>query len=220
MTARRTAVAASLFCILSFFGVTAAQADTIISLASLGTSADAGESNSMGATLAISPNTGWATALTGSSWVSFANTGNTSAPGFVTVANGTVVSFLDTFKIAGTPTGGTITVMADDSATVLLNGVNLMSEASSIGNTYTTCSNFGIGCVSPTTITIPASDLQTGSNTLEFDVAQRAGFSFGLDYIASITDPTSMTEPASGLLLIFGLIGLGAMAIRRKGWQV
>jgi hypothetical protein len=193
MTARRTAVAASLFCILSFFGVTAAQADTIISLASLGTSADAGESNSMGATLAISPNTGWATALTGSSWVSFANTGNTSAPGFVTVANGT---------------------------TVLLNGVNLMSEASSIGNTYTTCSNFGIGCVSPTTITIPASDLQTGSNTLEFDVAQRAGFSFGLDYIASITDPTSMTEPASGLLLIFGLIGLGAMAIRRKGWQV
>jgi hypothetical protein len=220
MTARRTAVAASLFCILSFFGATAAHGDSIISLASLGTSADSGESNSMGATIAISPNTSWATALTGSSWVSFANTGNTSAPGFVTVANGTVVSFFDTFNIAGTPTGGTITVMADDSATVLLNGVNLMSEVLSTGNTYTTCSNFGIGCVTPTTITIPASDLQTGSNTLEFNVAQRAGYSFGLDYIASITDPSSMTEPASGSLLVLGLVGLGAMSIRRKGWQV
>jgi hypothetical protein len=220
MTARRTTVAASLFCILSFFCVTAAHADSIVSVASLGTSADSGESNSMGATIAISPNTGWATALTGSSWVSFANTGNTSAPGFVTVPNGTVVSFFDTFYIAGTPTGGTITVMADDSAAVLLNGVNLMSEASATGNTYTTCSNFGIGCLSPTTITIPASDLQTGSNTLEFDVAQRAGYSFGLDYIASITDPSSMTEPASGLLLALGLVGLAAMSIRRKGWQV
>ncbi len=220
MTARRIAVAASFFCILCLFCVTAAHADSIISVASLGTATDSGESNSMGSTIAISPNTSWATALPGSSWVSFANTGNTSAPGFVTVANGTVVSFLNTFNIGGTPTGGTITVMADDSAAVSLNGVSLMSEASSTGNTYTTCSNFGIGCVTPTMITIPASDLQTGSNTLEFDVAQRAGYSFGLDYIASITDPSSMKEPASGLLLVLGLVGLAAMSIRRKAWQV
>jgi hypothetical protein len=220
MTARRTAVAASLFCILSFFGAAAAHADSIISLASLGTSADSGESNSMGATIAISPNTSWATALTGSSWVSFADTGNTSAPGFVTVANGTVVSFFDTFNIAGTPTGGTLTVMADDSATVLLNGVNLMSEASSTGNTYATCSNFGIGCVSPTTITLPASVLLSGSNTLEFEVAQRAGYSFGLDYIASITDPSSVFEPASGLLVALGLVALSVVGLRRKAGQV
>jgi hypothetical protein len=220
MTARRTAVAASLFCILSFFGATAAHADSIVSLASLGTSADSGESNSMGATIAISPNTSWATALTGSSWVSFANTGNTSAPGFVTVPNGTVVSFLDTFNIGGTPTGGTITVMADDSAAVLLNGVSLMSEASSTGNTYATCSNFGVGCVSPTTITIPASVLKTGSNTLEFDVAQRAGYSFGLDYIASITDPSSVPEPGSGLLVGLGLLALSVVGLRRKAGQI
>jgi hypothetical protein len=138
----------------------------------------------------------------------------------VTVANGTVVSFLDTFNIGGTPTGGTITVMADDSAAVLLNGVNLMSEASSTGNTYTTCSNFGVGCVSPTTFTIPASVLKTGSNTLEFDVAQRAGYSFGLDYISSITDPSSVPEPGSGLLVGLGLLALSVVGLRRKAGQV
>jgi hypothetical protein len=115
---------------------------------------------------------------------------------------------LDVFTVSGIPSGGTLTVMADDSATVLLNGVVLLAEATSAGNTYATCSDFGIGCVLPTTINLPASLLQTGSNTLEFEVAQRDGSSFGLDYSGIVLDPLSVAEPGTGFLALIGLLTL------------
>jgi hypothetical protein len=180
-------------------------ADTV-PLASSGTAIDSGQSNSSGNTIAIAPNPGWAAPLAGSSWVSFGLTGDPSTPGFFVVPNGTIVSFLDVFNISGTPTGGTISVMADDSATVILNGVTLMAEGSMTGNTYATCSDFGIGCLVPTIINLPMSALQKGSNTLEFDVAQRAGSSFGLDYSGSVSETVSTPEPASALLLGLGLL--------------
>ena len=52
----------------------------------------------------------------------------------------------------------------------------MMGEAPMTGNGYRTCSEFGIGCLKPTTINLPGSDLHTGSNTLVFEVAQRDGF--------------------------------------------
>src|SRR5277367_5023997 len=128
---RRRAVGLAVFLLFSFIAIQSAHADSItISLASVGTASDSGQSNSNGATVAIAPNSLWANALPGSSWVSFGLTGNTSAPGFLEVANGTIVSFFDVFNLPGAATSGTLTVMADDSAAVLLNGVSLMSEAS------------------------------------------------------------------------------------------
>jgi hypothetical protein len=218
MTTKRTAMFtafAVLIFLLSFFAIQPVKADTI-TLASTGTSADAGQTNSMGATIAIVPNSSWAAALPGSSWVSFAQTSSASAPGYVQVANGTVVDFYDTFTISGTPSGGTLTVMGDDSAAVLLNGTQLIAEASPIGNTYRACSDFGIGCLMPTTITIPASDLQNGANTLEFEVGQRNGYSFGLDYLGSVINPAIASEPAAGLMLGLGLLALSAIALRRR----
>jgi hypothetical protein len=205
-------------CLLMFLAAAVGlHADTVnISLSSAGTAADSGQSNSLGDTIAIAPNAAWAAALPGSSWVSFGLTGATSAPGFFVVPNGTVVSFFDVFTVPGVATGGTLTVMADDSATVLLNGVTLMAEGASAGNTYATCSDFGIGCVSPTIINLPASLLQTGLNTLEFEVAQRDGSSFGLDYSGSVTDPASVPEPGSGMLLGVGLLMLSIAGCRRE----
>ena len=191
-------------------------ADTV-SLASSGTAIDSGQSNSSGNTIAVAPNPGWAAPLSGSSWVSFGLTGDPSTHGFFVVPNGTIVSFFDVFNISGTPSGGTITVMADDSATVILNGVTLMAEASMTGNTYATCSDFGIGCLVPVTINLPTSALQTGSNTLEFDVAQRMGSSFGLDYSGYVTDPVSTPEPSSAMLLGLGLLMVAVFVTRRKG---
>jgi hypothetical protein len=212
------AVRFSLFFLMMGLGIAIApaHADTIV--ASAGTAADSGQYNSDGATIAIAPNSAWATALPGSSWVSFGSTGDTSAPGFFVVPNGTIVDFYDTFTVPGTPTGGTLTVMADDSAAVLLNGVVLMVEATSVGNTYGTCSDFGIGCVHPTILDLPASLLVTGSNTLEFEVAQRDGSSFGLDYAGTVTDPLPVTEPPSGILLAIGLLMLPFIPVlhRRK----
>lgn len=150
-------------------------ADTVtISLTSLGTAVDASQTNITGnPTIAIAPNQNWATALPGSSWVSFGPTGDTSASGFFVVPNNTSVDFYDTFDLPGTPTGGTLSVMADDSAAVFLKGHQLIAEAPTAGNTYSPyCSDFGIGCLSPTTLDLTPY-LQTGSNTLDFQVWQR-----------------------------------------------
>jgi PEP-CTERM motif len=191
-------------------------ADTV-QLASTGTAIDSGQSDSKGNTIAVAPNPNWAAPLSGSSWVSFGLTGNPSTPGFFVVPNGTIVSFFDVFNISGTPSGGTIRVMADDSATVILNGVTLMTEASMTGNAYATCSDFGIRCLVPVTINLPTSALHTGSNTLEFDVAQRMGSSFGLDYSGSVSDPAPTPEPASVMLLGLGLLMVAMFVTRRKG---
>ncbi len=200
---------------LSAFLIASASADTLIPLASVGTAADSSQYNSSGATISIEPNSAWAAPLAGSSWVSFESTGNPNAPGFVALANGTVVDFFDVFTVPGTATGGSISVMADDSAAVYLNGVLLVPEAPSAGNTYRTCSDFGIGCVRPDVIDLPAADLQSGTNTLEFAVAQRDGSSYGLDYAGYVTDPLATPEPLSLALVGTGLLAI-AFLLRRR----
>lgn len=191
-----------------------------IQLDSTGTAADAGQYNSKGNTIAIAPNSAWAAALPSSSWVSFGLTGDTSNPGFFVVRNGTVVSFFDVFNLSGIPSGGQITVMADDAATVILNGVTLMPEAPINGNTYKICSDFGIGCRAPTVVDLPASALQPGSNTLDFEVAQRNGVSFGLDYSGYVIDPVLAPEPSTAMLLGLGLLAIAALGASRKSANI
>jgi hypothetical protein len=207
-------VAVGVFLLLSFCTINPAHADTI-ALASGGTTADPGQTNSNGATVPISQNSAWANPLPGSSWVSYASTGNTSAPGFVQVPNGTIVSFFDSFNLAGAATSGTLAVMADDSATVLLNGVVLIGETT-LNNTYAICSDFGVGCLQPTILDLPVSLLRSGANTLEFNVAQRNGSSFGLDYVGSIVDPVSTPEPSTTPSLVLGLGALVLIGFFRK----
>jgi hypothetical protein len=207
---------------LTLFAAEFARADSL-TLASVGTAIDAGQSNSNGDTIAIAPNSLWLAALPGSSWVSFGTTGSVSAPGFFVVPNGTDVSFFDVFNVAGTPTGGSLSVLADDSATVYLNGTLLATEAARAGNTYATCSDFGVGCLVSTVINLPASVLQSGSNTLEFDVAQRNGVSFGLDYVGSVIVPAtlsvSVAEPGIAVLMVLGLVSIGGASFLRKPGQ-
>jgi hypothetical protein len=213
MKARTTAVL-SAFIFLTVFGVTAAKADTI-TFASTG----AGQSNSMGATIAVTPDAAWLNAIPGSSWVSFAATGNTKGAGFVEVPNGTTVSFYDSFTLAGQATSGTLTIMADDTATILLNGVALATATQPSGTTPS-CWAFSSGCLSPTTISLPTNLLQAGVNTLTFEVEQLGGASFGLDYLGSVVDPpVNASEPAAGLMLAVGLLGLAALSVRRQMFE-
>jgi PEP-CTERM motif len=192
--------------------VMAAQADSITQLDS---SATETTNNSGSATQNISPNSGWAGPLAGSSWVSFANTGSTSTPGFKVVPNGTAVTFTDTFNLASTPTGAWLQVLADDTASVVLNGTTIYAAA--LNGTYPTCSAKPIGCLINTEGVFNLSQLQpylhAGTNTLSFTVYQQAGASYGLDYSGQITT-TPTPEPGTLALLACGLVGLAILGRR------
>ena len=195
---KRTLGKIALLAAVALLASTAVYADSV-TLASLGTAADSGEYNNSSThdTIAIDPNSAWSSALGTSSWVSFTTSGNTGASNYVQVANGTVTSFFDSFSLSGTPTSGSIEVMADDSTSVILNGHLLIAEASTTNNTYSTCSDFAIGCKGAYVIDLPTDYLVTGDNLLEFDVAQRAGVSYGLDYYGTINrQPPFRSPPA------------------------
>ena len=171
--------------------------------------------NSSGsATQVISPNPAWAGPLAGSSWISYANTGNPSVPVFIVVPNGTAVTFTQTFNLVGTITGATLDVLADDTSSVWLNGTELASG--NLGGSYPTCSSLPIGCLTSTMGVFNFAELQPylvdGTNTLSFVVYQEAGSSYGLDYAGSVT---TAPEPGTLLLLAMGMMGI-ALTTRRR----
>jgi hypothetical protein len=169
--------------------------------------------NSGSATQNITSHPAWAAALPGSNWISFANTGNPSTSGFITLPNGTNAIFSQTFDLSGTITAATVSVLADDTTSVVVNGVTVYAAA--LGGSYPTCSSVQIGCLTNTEGTLNiAPYLVDGSNTISFDVYQENGSSYGLDYAGSVT-----TTPEPGLLVMlsWGLLGLGFMKRRKLG---
>ncbi|MBL8216675.1 MAG: PEP-CTERM sorting domain-containing protein [Bryobacterales bacterium] len=202
------------WCVLTL-GVTmlASANASVVTISSLGSAADANESNSMGPTIVIPRNLGWAPAVAGSEWVSYGATGDPNAPGYFMPANGTIVSFFDSFFLAGSPLSGSVTIRADDSTSLWLNGFKLLDEAATSGNTYTRCSDIPVGCLESTTVTVDLTPhLLQGNNQLRFDVAQRNSISFGLSYAGTADSAPSnsdVPEPAT-----FALIGAGLIALR------
>src|SRR5215510_10380783 len=186
----------SLFLVLQFpflFLTSSALADSI----TINSSASETTNSSGSPTQDISPVSAWAPAFSGSSWISFANAGE--------VPNGTAVTFTDTFNLSGLVTGATLRVLADDTASVIVNGTTIF--AANLNGSYPICSSVPIGCLTNTEGVFTLAQLQpylnVGSNTISFTVYQEAGDGYGLDYSGSFTTGTT-TVPEAGTFLLVG----------------
>jgi hypothetical protein len=185
-----------------------AQAGTVI----LDSSAASTTNNSGHPTLDIDPNPAWAAALPGSFWISDGDTGDPSAPGYKVVPNGTTVLFSESFFLNAPVTAATLSVMADDTTSVIVNGITIFAADTSPADGFPTCSSQPIGCLTSTREDFTFADLnpylKSGSNTIQFDVYQENKVSFGLDYAGSISTG-QVPEPASLMLLGGGLVLIG-----------
>jgi len=163
----------------------------------------------------LHPNSGWGTAIAGSDWISYGSTGAPSDPGYFSPANGTLVTFTTTFVLTGAITAATLTVMADDSSSVILNGHILKTANSALGSV---CSNTPIGCLASTAGVFSFASLSPylvdGTNTLSFGVLQVGGGSFGLDFAGSVTDNTATPEPAP-----LAIVGAGLLMLSLRRWR-
>ncbi|MBI4904625.1 MAG: hypothetical protein HY820_13370 [Acidobacteria bacterium] len=209
---------------IMFLGIAAATAAIAspINFFSQGTATDPNESNTMGNTVIVMKDPGWAAALAGSEWVSYGQTGNQYMPGYFMPANGTVVSFFELLTLPWIPSAAMVTYMADDSAALYINGVLVQPEAPVDNNSYRICSDYTPGCRTSTSVTLNiAPFLQAGDNTLRFDVAQRGSYSYGLNY-AGFADgnvlppPPDVTTPEPTTLVFTGCVLIGLGLLRRK----
>jgi MYXO-CTERM domain-containing protein len=174
----------------------------------------AGESNNIGSNVIIAPQTTWAIDPF-SNWISFENTGQ----GGIVLANTTSAGpptaiFYQNFTLTGgTGIAGFINVWADDTAVVKLDGVVIFAGNFTL---QTNCAAGPIGCTPGDNgnITFSAPGL---SHTLEFDVYQLGGATFGLMYDGQVSPTIApVPEPAAISIAGVGLAALGFLLLLRR----
>jgi len=211
-------------CALLFGGIfsASAHADTILLLGSYGTTApNPGVGNSSTtydplnstvnsgstSTFDISPGTVWHPAIGNSSWVSFnAATGPTSS---LVVPNGDYI-YHTTFNLTAADVNdiGMLSVLADDTLSIFLNGSLILQSAGPMGpnNSYVKCSDVAPNCTTP--LTFNFTGFTAGLNTLTFDVKQVNLANEGLDFsgaVSSVPEPLPLTLFGTGLVVLVGL---------------
>jgi hypothetical protein len=109
-----------------------------------------------------------------------------------------------------------MTILADDTVSVFLNGTALANEDEIAGGVGADghCSAGVPSCNDPAGTTFNLAGLVSGTNTLWFVVEQTGLSATGLDYTATISSPT-VPEPSTLLMLGTGLLGSAGTLFRR-----
>ncbi len=176
-----------------------------------------GEWNSRtGNNVAITPHAAWAVPPAGAAWVSFADTGMGTGSFFPQNSAGLAditATFFESFWLAYENNRGTVTVWADDTARVLLNGVVLLDYHPALD---VACASGPIGCQPGEAAGIHLDGaLRQGVNILAFETYQLGGGPFGIAYSGTVM--SHAPEPGSWVLLCSGLaLVVGVRAIRRR----